>query len=67
MIVFKIKALYTAQRMMLFIKDFFSICNQNPQETEDLVSLTEEIFIGKRHSLCDDNNSTFNDFFDFLN
>ena len=53
--------------MMLFIKDFFSICNQNPQETEDLVSFTEEIFIGKRHSLCDDNNSTFNDFFDFLN
>ena len=41
----------TAEKMKFSIKDFFSKCDQNPQETADLVIFTEEILNGKPHFL----------------
>ena len=40
----------TTQKTKFSIKDFFSKCDQ-PQETADLVSFTEEILDGKLHFL----------------
>ena len=48
-------AINTAQKMKLFIKDFFSKCDQMPQFPADLVTFTEEILNGKIHILCSAN------------
>ena len=37
--------------MKFSINDFFSKCDQIPQETADLVTFTEEILNGKLHFL----------------
>ena len=37
----------TIAQKMIFIKDFFSKCDNRPQEAADLVTLTEEILNGK--------------------
>ena len=42
---------FTAQKLMISIKDFFSKCDQFPV---DLVTFTEEILIGKLYFLCSD-------------
>ena len=44
--------MHTAQQMKFSIKDFFSKCDHNPQETADLVTFTEEIVNGKLHFFC---------------
>ena len=38
--------------MKFTIKDFFSKCDQKPQEHADLVTFTKEILNGKLHFLC---------------
>ena len=38
--------------MKFSIKDFFSKCDLNLQETADLATISEEILIGKLHFLC---------------
>ena len=43
------KSLLTAQKLKLFIKDFFSKCYQIRMETANMVSLTEENLNGKLH------------------
>ena len=45
-------AICIAQKMKFFIKKFFSKCEQNPQETANLVTFTEEIFNAKLDVLC---------------
>ena len=40
-------ALYTAQKMKFYMKDFFSNCEANSQFPSDLVTFTEEILNGK--------------------
>ena len=43
----------TAQKMKLFIKDFFSKCDQTAGDwSGDLVTFTEEILNGKLPFLC---------------
>ena len=41
----------TAQKMKFSINDFFSKCEPNPQETADLVTFTEKVFMGKLYFL----------------
>ena len=41
----------TTQKMKFSSKNFFSKCDQNPQETVDLVTYTEVILNGKLHFL----------------
>ena len=43
-------SILTTQNVKFSIKDFFSKCDQNPQETADLVTLTEKIPCGKLDS-----------------
>ena len=45
-------AFNTAQKMKFSIKNFFSKCSHNWQETADLVAFTEENLNGKLHFLC---------------
>ena len=44
----------TAPKVKFFIKDFFSKCDQIPQEIADLVIFTEKILNVKLHFLCSD-------------
>ena len=43
---------FTAQKKKFSIKDFFSKCDKNPQETADLVSFTKKTLNGGRYFLC---------------
>ena len=43
---------HCTKKMKFSIKDFFSKCDQNMQETGDLVAFTEKILNGKPHILC---------------
>ena len=43
-------SILTTQNVKFPIKDFFSKCDQNPQETADLVTFTEKIPCGKLDS-----------------
>ena len=45
-------AIFTAQKKKFSIKDFFSKCDKNPQETADLVSFTKKTLNGGRYFLC---------------
>ena len=48
---------YTAPKMKLSIKDFFSKCDQIRKNTADLVTFTEEIVNGELHFLCSNTQS----------
>ena len=41
----------TVQKMKFCIKDFFSVCDNTPQETADLATFTHEILNAKLHVL----------------
>ena len=47
--------------MKFSTKNFFSKCDQILKFFADLVTFTEEIFNGKLHFLCSDNNNRKND------